>query len=206
MADDIKGPTDLSLNDQIIFEMVKAGVKVLDLGCGNGEILYALEKFKNVRGQGIELSQEAIYQCVEKGLSVFHGDIDGGLSEYPDDAFDTIILNHTLQEVKQVDFVISEALRVGRTLIVAFPNFAYFEARWRLCFRGRAPVMSTMPHPWYDTPNVRFHSIRDFEEFCRLKGYRILAAHSTRQDKEVKFWPNLQADNAVYAITRPGTN
>jgi len=193
---------DLSFNDQLIFELIKPNTKVLDLGCGNGDLLNVLEKGKQVKAQGIELSEDAIYECVEKGLSVFHGDIDGGLAEYPDNAFDTIILNHTLQEVKQVDFVIGEALRVGKTAVVAFPNFACLEARVRLFFGGRAPVMGSMPHPWHDTPNVRFHSIKDFEDFCRVPNLKILDAHFISGDKEIHFLPNLFAENAIFVITK----
>ena len=114
---------------KIISEIIGSGSKVLDLGCGDGELMALLAKEKNARAQGIELDDSQIYKCVERGLSVFHSDIDSGLLEYPDKSFDYVILNQTMQQAKKADFVIQEALRVGKKLIVGFPNFAYVKAR-----------------------------------------------------------------------------
>lgn len=192
----------LSLDYKIIYQVIESGARVLDLGCGNGELIYLLAKEKNARVQGIELDEAAIYQCVEKGLSVFHSDIDSGLTEYPDKSFDYIILNQSMQEVKKVDFVIEEALRVGKKVIVGFPNFACARARLMLFFRGKAPITSSLPYHWYDTPNLHFLSISDFKDFCLEKKLTILAVYYLGKKRLIRFRPNLLALNAIFIITR----
>jgi methionine biosynthesis protein MetW len=191
------------LDHRIIHNIIEPGVRVLDLGCGNGDLIYFLAKEKGARVQGIELSEEAIYRCVEKGLSVFHSDIDSGLSEYPDHSFDYVILNQSLQEVKKADFVLKEALRVGKKVIVGFPNFAHLYARLQLCFGGKTPITASLPYRWYNTPNLHFLSVSDFRHFCREKGIRILCARFLGTRRLVRFWPNLFALNAIFVITQP---
>ncbi len=193
---------NLRLDYEIIHKVIEPGSRVLDLGCGSGELLYLLAGEKNAKVQGIEFNDEAIYQCVKKGLSVFNSDIETGLVEYPDQSFDYVILNQSMQEVTQVDFIIHEALRVGRKVIVGFPNFAYLTARLRLFFRGKAPVTRALPHHWFDTPNVRCLSISDFKEFCKEKHVRVVESYYLGGQKQVKFWPNLFALNAIYVLTR----
>lgn len=187
---------------EAIFSVIEPGSKVLDLGCGAGELLFLLAKQKKAKVQGIELSEEAIYKCVEKGLSVFHSDIDSGLVGYPDKSFDYVILNQSMQEVKKVDFVIQEALRVGRKVIVGFPNFAHISSRFRLFFKGKSPVNEALPYHWYDTPNLHFLSVIDFETFCRQKDISILNARYLGKNGPIYFWPNLLALNAVFLITK----
>ncbi len=190
------------LDHKIIAEIVEPGSKVLDLGCGNGDLLHLLVERRNVKAQGVELNNDAIHACVEKGLSVFHSDIDSGLPYYPDQSFDYVILNQSLQEVKRVETVISEALRVGKKAIIGFPNFAHLEARTLMFFGGRAPIASSLPYEWYSTPNLRFLSIKDFRSFCRLKGYKILGAHFLDSQGPVRVLPNLFAQNAIFVITK----
>lgn len=192
----------LRLDHRIIYQIVESQSRVLDLGCGNGELLSLLEKEKNIKGQGIELDEQAIYNCVEKGLSVFHSDIDSGLSEYPDKSFDYVILNQSLQEVKKADFAIQEALRVGKKVIVGFPNFAFIKARAMMFFKGKAPITKSLPYNWYDTPNLRFLSISDFTNFCKAKNIKILVSRYLGKKGEVKFWPNLFALNSVFVISK----
>jgi len=192
----------LRLDEKIIYNIIEPNSKVLDLGCGDGELLYLLTDGKKVKAQGIELSEEAIYKCVEKGLSVFHTDIDSGLSEYPNAAFDYVILNQSMQEVKKIEYVLEEALRVGKKVIVGFPNFAYIRARLQLFFGGKSPVTKSLPHYWYDTPNIRFLSASDFKDYCNRKGVKILAARYLGKRKEIFFWPNLFASSAIFIITK----
>jgi len=191
------------LDHRTILDIIEPGARVLDLGCGNGDLIYFLAKEKGARVQGIELSEEAIYRCVEKGLSVFHSDIDSGLSEYPDHSFDYVILNQSLQEVKKADFVLKEALRVGKKVIVGFPNFAHLYARLQLCFVGKTPITASLPYRWYNTPNLHFLSVSDFRGFCREKGIQILSARFLGTRRLVRFWPNLFALNAIFVITQP---
>lgn len=190
------------LDHQIISSIIEPNSRVLDLGCGEGELLYPLVRDKRVRAQGIELNDKAIQECVKKGLSVFHDDIESGLREYPDNSFDYVILNQSMQEVKKVDCVIQEALRIGTKVIVGFPNFAYITSRFSLFFRGKSPVTKSLPYLWYDTPNVRFLSITDFKDFCAEKNIRIVKAHYLGEKTEVRFLPNLFALNAIFVLTK----
>ena len=193
---------ELPLDYRVIYKTVEQGSRVLDLGCGSGDLMYLLAKEKGAKVQGIELDESAIYKCVEKGVSVFHGDIDTGLADYPDQSFDYVILNQSMQQVKRADFVIAEALRVGKNVIVGFPNFVYVSARLMFFFRGKAPITRSLPYRWYETPNLRFLSISDFRSFCREKKLIVLSAYYLGRTHLVRFWPNLFALNAVFVITR----
>jgi methionine biosynthesis protein MetW len=190
------------LDYKIIADIIETKSKVLDLGCGDGKLLLFLSKEKKVSAQGIELREESIYKCVENGLSVFHGDIESGLSEYPDKSFDYVILNQSMQELKKVDYVIEEALRAGKKVILGFPNFACIGARVKLFFEGKAPVTSSLPYRWYDTPNLHFLSIIDFKDFCRDKGIDILENYYLGNNKQVSILPNFLALNAIFVIAK----
>jgi len=192
---------NIHLDYQIIYSIVEPDSRVLDLGCGEGELLYPLVRDKHVRAQGIELNDKAIQECVKKGLSVFQDDIESSLREYPDNSFDYVILNQSMQEVKKVDCVIHEALRIGKKVIVGFPNFAHIQARLSLFFQGKSPITESLPYLWYDTPNVRFLSITDFKDFCAVKNIRIVEAHYIGKKAIVRILPNLFALNAVFVLT-----
>ncbi|MDQ5984876.1 MAG: Bifunctional methionine biosynthesis protein MetXA/MetW [Syntrophus sp. SKADARSKE-3] len=190
------------LDHQIICDLVNPRTCILDLGCGDGDLMALLVREKNAVVQGIELDGEAVQRCVEKGLTVFQGDIETGLTDFPDQSFDEVILNQSMQEVKKVDVIIRESLRVARRVIVGFPNFAHLISRSTLFFRGKTPVTSSLPHYWYETPNVRFLSIRDFDDFCRNKGLKILQTVYLGKDRVVTCCPNLLARNAIYRLSK----
>ena len=192
----------VSIDHKTIYEVVEPGSRVLDLGCGDGELMYLLAKEKGAKVQGIEIDDEAIYKCVAKGLSVFHGDIDSGLKEYPDKSFDYVVLNQSMQQVKKADFVIQEGLRVGKKLIVGFPNFAYFTARISIFFKGKTPITSSLPYRWYNTPNLHFLTISDFRSYCVERNIKILDTYFLSSDKIIKVWSNLFALNAIFVITK----
>jgi methionine biosynthesis protein MetW len=190
------------LDHRILYDWIEPGSRVLDLGCGEGDLLAALIRGKGVRGQGVEISEEAVHRCVEKGVSVFHSDVEGGLAGFPDGAFDCTVLNQSLQEVRNIGFVLDEALRVGRRALVGIPNFAQARARVTLFFGGRAPVTPALPYDWADSPNVRFMSLVDFRRFCRARGYRLERAAYLGAHRQVAVWPNLLASTGIFMIGR----
>jgi len=192
---------DIRLDHRKILELIEKSASVLDLGCGTGELLDILVKEKHVRGQGIEIDEQAIYKCVAKGLSVFHGDIDTGLAEYTDKSFDYVILNQSLQQIKHVDAVLKDALRVGKKVVVGFPNFAYYKGRLQIFFKGRTPVIGALPYQWYETPNLHFLSISDFYYYCREKNIKIEVAVFIKGNKFIRFFPNWFAEIGIFLIS-----
>lgn len=186
----------------VICNIVEPRSRVLDLGCGSGNLLALLRDRKQVKGQGIERSEEAIFRCVEKGLSVFHMDFDSGLSSYTDHSFDYVILNQSLQETLHLEYVLNEALRVGKKVIVGFPNFANFRARFQLFFKGRTPVTRTLPYLWYNSPNLHFLTISDFRQFTLERDIEILDSRYLDRQSEVRLLPNLLAVSAVFVLAR----
>ena len=181
---------------------VELGSTVLDLGCGDGELLARLIEEKQVRAQGIELSEEAIHRCVARGLNVLQEDIDTGLSEYADKSFDYVVLNQTFQQVKKPDFVLKEALRVGSKTIVGFPNFVHISARFQLFFKGKVPVTPSLPCEWYNTPNVHFLSISDFTEYCKKRKIQIEHTSFITKNKKVRLLPNLRGEIGLFLLSQ----
>jgi len=192
----------IKFQHKVILEWVEFHSSVLDLGCGDGELLSVLTQQKKVNGHGIDINEQAIYDCVKRGLSVSHEDLATGLSEYPDRSFDYVILNQSFQEVRKPDFVLKEAMRVGKKVIVSLPNFAYYAARIQISFRGKVPVTSALPYTWYDTPNLHFLSILDFVEYCNKRGIKIEKSVFTRKDRRVRFFPNLFAEIGFFLLSR----
>lgn len=193
---------NLRSDQRAIVDIVPPGSSVLDLGCGHGELLAGLVQEKSVRAQGIEIDDEAILQCVAKGLNVFHDDIDRGLSEYSDQSFDFVILNQTFQQVKKPDEVLKEALRVGTRVIVGFPNFASLRTRLQLGIRGRTPVTPSLPYEWHDTPNLHFLSLLDFIIYCRKKDITIERTLYFKGNKRVRLLPNLFAETGTFVVRK----
>jgi methionine biosynthesis protein MetW len=192
----------LRLDQKVIVEIITPGATVLDLGCGTGELLAELVKEKHVSGEGIEIDDQAILECVAKGLNVFHDDIDRGLSEYGDRSFDFVILNQTFQQVKRPDEVLKEALRVATKVIVGFPNFATLATRFQLGIRGRVPVTPSLPYEWHDTPNLHFLSILDFIRYCRKRRIRIERAFYFNSRRKITLFPNVFADVGVFLVSK----
>jgi methionine biosynthesis protein MetW len=199
-------PGGTRIDHDIILDLVPRGAKVLDLGCGDGSLLEKLVRTKEVRGSGIEISDEGIRSCIEKGLAVLQGDIDEGLRDYPDRSFDYIILNQTLQAVKKPDVVLGEMLRVGEKGVVGFPNFAYWKMRVYLLLRGRMPKTEFLPYDWYNTPNIHFCSIEDFDAYCdrfQLRVERRIYLSNDRGGRVLRgVRPNLFAESAVYLLAK----
>ena len=157
-----------------ILRIIPKGVRVLDLGCGDGELLCRLIKERQVVGNGVDIDPENILECVRKGLSVVHGDLDEGLAEYPDKSYDFVVLNRTMQVTRRPDYVIKEMLRVGKKGIVSFPNFGYWKVRHQLGLLGRMPVYGGLPFQWYETANIHLVTIKDFRKFCKQLGFRVV--------------------------------
>jgi methionine biosynthesis protein MetW len=185
----------------IILDWIDKSSSVLDLGCGDGELMTLLIQEKQAHIQGIEIDEKAIYDCVAKGLSVFQQDIDTGLSEYVDNSFDYIILSQTLQQVKNPNFVLREALRVGKQTIVSFPNFVHYVARFQIFFRGKVPVTPSLPHEWYETPNLHFLGISDFIEYCTRRNIVIMDSVFIRKNHRVRVFPNFFAEIGIFLIS-----
>jgi methionine biosynthesis protein MetW len=204
--------TDLATGHRLDFllvsEMVEPGSRVLDVGCGDGALLSILRDRKGVDGRGIEISREGVNACLAKGLPVIQGDADTDLADYPDDAFDYVILSQTIQATRQPKVVLEHLLRIGRRAIVSFPNFGHWRVRLDLAFKGRMPVTDNLPYSWYDTPNIHFCTIRDFVALCREVGAQMekaVALNAGGQPIRVSlpWWVwNLLGDQGVFLLKR----
>ena len=194
----------------LVADMVEAKSRVLDVGCGDGTLLRLLAEEKGVDARGIELSQRGVNDCVAKGLSVIQGDADTDLADYPDNAFDYVILSQTLQATRQPRTVLEHMLRIGRHAIVSFPNFGHWRIRLQLFFGGHMPHTDNLPYAWWETPNIHFCSIKDFRELCRAVGAKMeqavaLNAWGRRMRLKMPWWFwNLFGEQAVFLLSRQG--
>lgn len=168
-----------------IAEFVEPNSRILDLGCGDGTLLAYLKQKKNVRGYGVEIDFDSVLKCIKRGIPVFQGNIDEGLQEFANASFDYVILSQTLQQVHKPLIVLSEMVRVGKKGLVTFPNFAYWRIRFQLFFRGVSPVTSAIPYHWYDTPNIRVITIKNFRELCGAKQIKIVKETSLYKNKSL---------------------
>jgi len=196
---DLLGRSDYA----IISEIVEPGSRVLDLGCGEGELLEWLVANKGVQARGVEISGVRVQRAIARGVSVYQGDIDEGLADYPDQAFDYVILSQTLQETLYPRQVLREMLRVGRRVIVAFPNFGHWKVRLSMLWSGRAPQTRLFPYAWYDSPNIHFLTVHDFEDLAATEGLFIERRYFLAGRRRVLAFPNLFAEVAVYLVARP---
>jgi methionine biosynthesis protein MetW len=203
----MNSPHDLMRYDlQLIASWIEPGSRVLDLGCGEGDLLQHLIARKGVTGAGIEHNEEKVARCIEKGLSVLQGDISQEVHDYPDNAFDYVILSQTLLQVYEPATLIRSMLRIGHRGIVSFPNFSHWGIRLQVIFTGYAPVSRRLPYQWYETPNIRVITLKDFRKFVHEVGLRVLdevAIDTHSQDRYgriIAFLPNLRATYGIYLI------
>lgn len=181
---------------------VPEGARVLDIGCGNGQLLAWLRDTKGVEGRGIELDASDVAAAVGRGLAVVQGDADTDLADYPDAAFDVVILSNTLQAMQRPAAVLTELARIGRSAIVSFPNFGHWRVRLGLALSGRMPVTRSLPVSWHETPNIHFCTIADFEALAVEMGLTVERRAGLHSGQQVAIWPNLLADTGVFVLRR----
>jgi len=192
---------------KIIASWVEKKSRVLDLGCGEGDLLIVLKKHKQIRGTGIDLKEENVFKCIEKGLSVIQGDINEEVKDYPPLSFDYVILSQTLQQVYEPSDLIRSLLGIGKKVIVSFPNFSHWRIRRQMLLSGHAPVTPELPYQWYNTPNIRVITLNDFRKYARQIGFQIHkeAAIDTKpgmknQGKVIRWFPDLFAAYGIFLI------
>lgn len=183
----------------LISQWVKPNAKVLDLGCGDGELLTHLHHQHDIRGYGIEKDDANWLTAMENGVDVLQMDLESGLSGFEDQSFDTVILSQTLQAMHNTEGIVKEMLRVGHEAIVTFPNFGYWRNRFQIVF-GKMPVSKTLPYQWYDTPNVHLCTIHDFDEFCSNHNIAIIERKVITDGKDIQFMPNFLGNLAMYRL------
>jgi methionine biosynthesis protein MetW len=186
----------------IIGELVEPGTRVLDLGCGEGELLAWLRENKQVDGRGVELTGSRVQKAIARGVSVYQGDLESGLDDYPESAFDYVILSQTLQETRDPLRVLRGMLRIGRRAIVAFPNFGHWTVRMSHLWSGRAPQTPLFPHDWYDSPNIHFLTVLDFEALAAKEHWQVERSIFLSGNSQVELFRNLRAEVAVFLFSR----
>jgi methionine biosynthesis protein MetW len=208
MADTAREPGGARVDLLLVADMVALGSKVLDIGAGDGELLRILGEQRGVDGRGIELSREGVNECVAKGLAVIQGDADTDLADYPNDAFDYVILSQTIQATRHPRVVMEHMLRIGRHGIVSFPNFGHWKIRLQLLFGGHMPTTDNLPYAWWESPNIHFCTIKDFVALCDVVGAkrdRAVAFNAwgtpIRFNAPWWFW-NLFGEQAVFLLSR----
>ncbi|MGJ7545131.1 methionine biosynthesis protein MetW [Variovorax sp. LT1R16] len=186
---------------RLIARLVPEGARVLDLGCGDGALLDLLQRERGCTGYGVEIADGNVLQCIRRGVDVIQLNLDEGLAMFDDATFDVVLQIDTLQHLRNAEVMLRETARVGRIGIVAFPNFAHWPNRLSIA-RGRMPVTRRLPYQWYDTPNIRVGTFKDFEVLAEKNRLRVLDAFGVQQDREVRWLPNARAGTAVFKFER----
>jgi methionine biosynthesis protein MetW len=184
-----------------IAALVPTGSRVLDLGCGNGDLLSLLQRERHCSGYGVELDDAKVLACVRRGVNVIQRNLEEGLSIFDDGSFDVVLQLDTLQNLRNTEAMLRETARVGRIGILSFPNFAHWPHRLSV-LKGRMPVTKSLPYQWYNTPNIRVTTFADFEVLARRNGLRMLESFGLHDGREVRHWPNLRASTAVFKFER----
>ena len=196
------------INQDLISSLINNNDKVLDIGCGNGELLSFLEKTKNIQGQGIEISHLGVKESVTKGLSVIQGDADEDLVSFTNNTFDVVILSDTLQATHKPKEVLKEMLRIGKKCIICIPNFGYWKYRLQILFYGIMPVTKTLSEPWYSTPNIHLCTIKDFINLCNSlnisinQAYRNTHNNIKKIEKPDSYFNNLLSTEGIFILTK----
>jgi methionine biosynthesis protein MetW len=185
----------------IIGEFIEPGARVLDLGCGEGLLLSWLKEHKQVDARGVEMVSASVQKAIARGVSVYQGDLEMALEDYPDGAFDYVILSQTLQETRFPLRVLKGMLRISRHAIVAFPNFGHWKVRLSHLWTGRAPKTKLFPHEWYDSPNIHFLTVHDFESLAQKQNWKVERSIFLAGTREVHLFPNLMAEVAVFLLS-----
>lgn len=187
-----------------IAELVPKGMAVLDLGCGNGELLDILTRERQCSGYGIELDDDKVLACLKRGINVIQRNLEEGLTIFEDNSFDVVLQLDTLQNLRNTEAMLRETVRVGRLGIISFPNFAHWPNRWSV-LKGRMPVTKALPYQWYDTPNIRVSTMKDFRRLAEKNGLRILDSFGLNQDQEIRWLANARAPKAIFVVERQNT-
>ncbi len=191
---------------EIIQQWIRPGSRVLDLGCGEGQLLRHLRDHKQVQGYGLEIDPDKISSCIRHGVNVMEQNLDESLDNFEDNSFDTVVMTQSLQAMHYPDRVLEDMLRIGHEGILTFPNFAHWRCRWYLGTKGRMPVSEFMPYTWYNTPNIHFCTFKDFEQLCRERNIKVLdrlVVDQTHQSSWLSgLWPNLLGEVAIYRVSR----
>lgn len=201
----------MRIDHQLAEQWIKPNSKVLDLGCGDGSLLHHLIHNRNIFGYGIELDQDKINDCIAKGVNVIEQDLNDGLARFADNSFDVVVMARALQAVKNPETLLLDMLRVGREVIVTFPNFAHWQNRIHLGIKGMMPMSKALPYAWYNTPNIHLCTFKDFEKLCKDNDIKILERFAVQESEKpfnaifahlVRKNPNLLADVAIYRVTK----
>ncbi len=195
---------------ELIANWIPEGARVLDLGCGDGELLAHLRDQRGASGLGVEIDEARMMGCIDRGVPVVQKDLDTGLGNFLDKSFDTVVMTQSLQQMKAPHKTLAEMLRIGQDAIVTIPNFGFWDARRYLTFLGRMPMSKLLPYSWFDTPNIHMCTLRDFEQLCQDQKVRIkkrtVVDSQHRASRFINLWPHLLGEIAIYHLDKPGDN